>query len=226
MMNAIPPSGQTGLAAARQVILGATEILRPPLAPEIHLYLSGDPVALWERLGGATAPQERFPFWSVAWAGGQAIARYLLDHPGEIVDRRVLDFGSGSGMCAIAAAKAGARAPIAADIDPISREAIRANGELSGVTVAVCEADVTRGQPPEVDVILAGDVCYERDMSAALLPWLRRMHREGIRVLVGDPGREYFPCAEFTYIAQYDVSTSLDIEGVERKHTGVYAFRD
>jgi predicted nicotinamide N-methyase len=151
--------------------------------------------------------------------------RYLLDRPDEIAGKRVLDFAAGSGICAVAAMKAGAAEVTSVDIDPFSAEAIALNAAANAVHVTVWQHDLLDGDPPEVDLILAGDICYEELMVARVLPWLRRVHAHGIRVLVGDPGRTYFPMAEVVCLAEYDVSTSRDLEDTEMKCTGVYTFR-
>lgn len=205
--------------------LELTEIRRPPLVPEVRLCLAVDVTALWKRLAGnELPPDECFPYWAVAWAGGQALARYVLDHPEEVADRQVLDFAAGSGLCAIAAMKSGAAETVAVDLDARSRRAIRRNAELNGVAVSSGGDDLVDCEPPSVDVVLAGDVCYERTMASRVVPWLRSAHESGIRVLVGDPGREYFPRSGLTCLAQYEVPTPRDVEGVERKQTGVYTF--
>ena len=158
------------------------------------------------------------PFWAFAWLGGQALARYVLDHPHEVAGKRVLDLATGSGLVALAAARAGAAHVTAVDVDPHSRAAVALNGRLNHLTVEFLLADLLDGAPPDVDVVLAGDVCYDRDMTPRVLAWLGRF--EG-RVLLGDPGRAYLPQAGFAEVASYDVPTTRALEGVEVKRVRV-----
>ena len=210
-----------------KIILGATAVAHPPLAPEVALHLAGNVTDLWETLArSGRRPEDCFPYWAVAWVGGQAIARYVLDHPDLVAGRRVLDFAAGSGLGGIAAMTAGARSAIAAEIDPLGRTAIELNGTLNAVTVAVQAENAVESEPRAIDLILAGDVCYEREMTARVLPWLRSMQRRGTRVLIGDPGREYLPREGLTLLAQYEVRTAREVEGVECKHAAVYALAD
>ncbi|HEX6507126.1 MAG TPA: 50S ribosomal protein L11 methyltransferase, partial [Chloroflexota bacterium] len=164
------------------------------------------------------------PFWAFVWAGGQALARYVLDHADAVAGKRVLDLATGSGLCAIAAVRAGAASVNAADIDPLAREAVSLNAEVNQVRVGFIARDLLGGTPPAYDVILAGDIFYEAETPIRLLPWLRKAHVRGTHVLIGDPGRTYFPAEELIRLAEYDVPTSLDLEGVAQKPTGVFAF--
>ncbi len=161
------------------------------------------------------------PFWAFAWAGGQAIARYLLDHPEEVDGKRVLDFGAGSGLCAIAAMKAGAVHALAADIDVFCRQALIMNARANGVRVSFTGRDLLDDDPPQVDVILAGDIWYEQPLAARVLPWLQAAQARGIRILLGDPGRAYVPPDGIVRLAEYQVPATRDLEGVEIKRTGV-----
>jgi predicted nicotinamide N-methyase len=193
--------------------------------PEIALHLTADVAGLWSRLAeDRVEPEDCFPYWSVAWVGGQALARYLLDNPEEVAGKIVFDLGAGSGICAIAARRAGATQVRATDIDPFSREAIALNAELNDVDILVCASGLLVAGPPPAEVVLAGDVCYERDMSARVLPWLRGAHARGIRVLLGDPGREYFPRSDTIRLADYEIPTAEDVEGVKSKRASVYTF--
>lgn len=191
----------------------------PPLVPEIRLHLASEVVPLWYKteteLGREGVPP---PYWAFAWAGGQALARYVLDTG---VAGAVLDFGSGSGLVAIAAAKAGAASVLAADIDPFSAAAIRQNAIDNAVDVAVTTDDVI-GRDTAWDVILIGDMCYERPLAERLTEWLRARVRAGATVLIGDPGRSYFPTTGVEKLATYTVPTSRDLEDRDARETSVY----
>lgn len=203
-----------------------TAICRPPHCPEIRLHLADDAVALWtlteEELGRLGLDP---PFWAFAWAGGQALARYLLDTPQCVRGKRVLDIASGSGIGAIAALLAGAASAIANDIDPFAADAARLNGALNGVSLSVLDGDVI-GTPIEAEVVLVGDLFYDRDIAARLLAWLRQLRDRGTQVLVGDPRRSYFPAAAFVPLAHYSIATSRDLEDSEIKQTSVWALRE
>lgn len=191
--------------------------------PEIVLHQADDAIGLWERTelaaGGAQLPP---PFWAFAWAGGQAVARYLLDHPDVVRGRRVLDLAAGGGVTAIAAALAGASAVTATEIDPAAVEALALNAALNHVAVdAVCR-DVLDEPVPDVDVVTAGDVFYNRDMAARVLAFVQRAAATGVAVLVGDPGRAYVPRADLVELARYDIPVTLDLESAEIKATRVW----
>lgn len=193
--------------------------------PELQLHLADDMDVAWATLqteldDGELPP----PFWAFAWLGGQAVSRYLLDHPEELSGRRVLDLATGSGLCALAARLAGAAEVTAVDVDPLAAAAARLNAAANGLEVRVQVADLLDGPPPEADVLLAGDVFYDAAMSDRVLPWLLGVHRAGVRVLVGDPTRHYLPRALLRELAAYDVPTTRDLEGVELKTARVYAF--
>jgi predicted nicotinamide N-methyase len=210
----------------RDYILEHTRLRPAPAVPELQLYLAEEIIPLWSSLdmepGGEGTPP---PFWAFAWAGGQALARYLLDRPHEVLGKRVLDFAAGSGICAIAAMKAGACEGTTVDIDPFSAEVIALNAVANGVRLTVRQCDLLQDEPPDIDLVIAGDVCYEELMAVRVLPWLRRVQAHGIRILIGDPGRAYFPMSDVMRLAEYDVPTSLDLEDSELKRTGVYTFR-
>ncbi len=203
-------------------------VLQPvPHAPELSLYVADEITPIWrmteEALGEmGLAP----PFWAFAWAGGQAIARYLLDNPDEVRGKAVLDFAAGSGMCAIAAMRAGAERALACDIDPFCRAAIALNAQANGVVVDSDIADLLGRPAPTVDVILAGDICYEKPLAERVLAWLTDAHAKGSRVLIGDPGRTYFPRAGLVRLADYQVATTRELEDFEIKRTGVWTFPD
>ena len=210
----------------RDFVRRHTQLRQPPAVPELRLYLADEIFPLWRTLDVESGPgEESPPFWAFAWAGGQALARYLLDHPAEVRGKRVLDFAAGSGICALAAMKAGAAEAIAVDIDPYSVAAVVLNSEANRVPVTVRQEDLLDDGPLQVDLLVAGDVCYEEPMAARVLPWLRNVQASGVRVLLADPGRIYFPGAEFLSLAEYVIPTSRDLEDAESKRTGVYAFR-
>ncbi len=198
-------------------------LMPPPLVPEIQLYLATEVVPLWrateEELEKMGVPP---PYWAFAWAGGQALARYILDHPETVAGKRVLDIGSGSGVVAIAAAKAGAASVLAADIDAFSIAAIRLNAVANGATIAVTQDDLI-GAEGDWDVILVGDLFYERPLAERLLGWLKILDRPA---LLGDPGRSYFPKDRTERLALYNVQTSRDLEDRDIRETGVYRMRD
>jgi len=200
-----------------------TKVEAPPLIPEIRLHLATEVTPIWqateETLARHALPP---PFWAFAWAGGQALARYLLDHPHEVAGREVLDFGSGSGLVAIAAARAGAARVTAADIDPFAAAAIAANARLNGVEIAIVTDDLLLASEPLWPVITAGDVCYEQPMSATVTEWLRRRARAGSHVLLADPGRAYRPEEGLAERARYQVPTTRELEDREMRETIVW----
>jgi predicted nicotinamide N-methyase len=201
-----------------------TTLLSPPLVPEIRLHLATEVVPLWrkteEELEAEGVPP---PYWAFAWAGGQALARYVLDHPAEVAGKRVLDFGSGSGLVAIAAAKAGAADILAADIDAFAGAAIALNATANAVSIRVTRGDVI-GVACTWDTILVGDMCYERPLAERLLAWLGDCARGGATVLLGDPGRSYFPKSGVEKLCTYNVQTTRDLEDREIRETSVYRF--
>ena len=195
-----------------------TAITAPPLVPEIRLHLATEITPIWqateETLARSALPP---PFWAFAWAGGQALARYLLDYPEVVAGRSVLDFGAGSGLVAIAAAKAGAVCVLAAEIDHFAAAAIAANAALNEVAIAVTTADVLDTCDPRWEVVTAGDVCYERPMADRVTAWLRVLAAGGGLVLLGDPGRAYLPSHGLHERARYLVPTSREIEDRESR---------
>lgn len=201
-----------------------TALQRPPAVPELVLHLADDITGTWtdverELAAGELPP----PFWAFAWVGGQGLARYVLDTPAEVAGRRVVDLGTGSGLVALAARRAGAAHVLAADVDPVAVAAVGCNAALNGLDVEAVVADLTTGPPPAVDVVLAGDVCYDRDMTAAVLPWLRAAAAAGARVLLGDPGRHYLPREGLELLAEHDVATTRDLEGAASRRVRVYS---
>ena len=181
---------------------------------------------LWRAVQVETDDEDAaLPYWAFAWAGGLAIGRYLREHPEAVVGRRVFDLASGSGLCAIAAMRAGASAAAGADIDAFAAEAIGLNARANGCRVSAVRRDVLDEDPPGADVILAGDCWYEAGLAGRVLPWLRRAAAGGIDVLVGDPGRRYLPAGELVELASYDVRTTTELEDRDRVGGRVYRLR-
>jgi len=171
-----------------------------------------------EAFGAAELPP---PYWAFAWPGGQALARYILDHPAQFRGKAALDFGAGSGLVAIAAAMAGATPVLAAEIDGIAQIAIELNARANGVFVEAIENDII-GAGKRWHTVLAGDMCYERPLAERLIAWLKTLAAEGALVLLGDPGRHYFPPQGMTNLATYTVPTSRDLEDRDARETSVY----
>lgn len=201
-----------------------TSVLSPPHVPEIRLHLASEVHDLWlkteEDLEAIGLPP---PFWAFAWAGGQGLARYVLDHPEIVRGKRVLDFASGSGLVAIAAALAGAEEVLAADIDPWAKTAVRLNAALNTVSVSFTGEDLI-GRSVDVDVLLAGDVFYDSDFARALVAWFGVMAKNGCLVLVGDPGRSYRPTEHLEALATYEVPVTRVLEDSDVKKTTVWRF--
>ncbi|MGN9914364.1 class I SAM-dependent methyltransferase [Phytohabitans sp. LJ34] len=198
-----------------------TRLSPVPLVPEILLHQAEEAIALWERTETSSSGQQPPPFWGFAWAGGQALARYVLDNPSLVTARRVLDLAAGSGLVAIAAAKAGAASVTAVDIDPLSTAAVAANASANTVTVTAVERDVL-DERPDAEVILAGDVFYSREMATRMMAYFQRAVRAGTAVLVGDPGRAYLPPAGLRKLASYEVPVVATLEDAAIKHTTVW----
>ena len=201
--------------------------LRPVTGLEdIRLLLADEVLPLWRAVQVETDDVDAgLPYWAFAWGGGLAIGRYLNEHP-EVVDgRTVFDLASGSGLCAIAALRAGAASVTASDIDPFAAAAIELNARANGVRVSVRHEDVLDDEPPAVEVILAGDCWYEARLAARVLPWLRRARDRGVDVLVGDPGRRYLPTDALTELAAYEVRTTTELEDLDLKTARVYVLR-
>jgi predicted nicotinamide N-methyase len=214
---------EASLAGRRAFILENTRLQAPPHTPELQLHLADEITPIWklteEALAEIGLPP---PFWAFAWAGGQALARYVLDHPEVVAGKRVIDFASGSGLVAIAAMKAGAASVLAADIDVFCEAAIGLNAAANGVEVAFTEVDLLDAPPPPADVLLAGDICYERPMAEAVMAWLGLGRAAGATVLVGDPGRTYFPKEGLVKLAEYQVPTTRELEDMAVKRTSVW----
>jgi predicted nicotinamide N-methyase len=204
-------------------VVAGTTLLPTPLVPEVSLYCAENAYDVWSLTddGDESAPM---PFWSFPWAGGQALARYILDHPDVVLGRRVLDLAAGSGLVAIAAALAGAAAVTANDIDPYAAAAQEMNAKANGVEISTVMADLLDTET-DADVVLAGDVCYERDLSHRMLAFLARAQTRGASVLVGDPGRTYLPRERLVEVASYDVPTTLVLEDQQTKRTTIWTLR-
>jgi predicted nicotinamide N-methyase len=201
-----------------------TRIATPPLVPEIRLHLASAMTPIWqateESLAQGAVPP---PFWAFAWAGGQALARYLLDNRAAVAGREAIDIGSGSGIVAIAAAKAGASHILAAEIDPFAAAAIAANAALNNVTVTIETRDLLDRAAAGWGVALAGDICYEEPMASRAIGFLRRIAgRRGRLVLLGDPGRAYVPREGLIERARYVVPTSRELEDREAREGVVW----
>jgi predicted nicotinamide N-methyase len=194
---------------------------RPSIVPEITLRVADDVVALWEALEQEhTGPGSEPPFWAAAWPGGQALARYVLDHPDVVAGRTVLDLGAGSGLVAVAAAMAGAATVIASEVDPYGRAATTVNAEDNGVGPIEVAGDLLEEDPDAaVDVVLAGDVCYDRAMTERVLPFLGKAWLGGAAVFLGDPGRPYLPREGLVPVAGFDIP---DTEGTQIRRTTVW----
>ena len=209
----------------RAFILENTRLLSPPLVPRLRLQLADEAVALWmkteEELNEMGLPP---PFWAFAWAGGQALARFIEERPEIVAGRRVLDFASGSGLVAIAAALAGAGSVEASEIDGFALEAIALNAEANGVAIKVFAGDMI-GRDDGWDVVFAGDVSYERGMAEAVTGWLGTLSRRGADVWIGDPGRAYLATDRLERVAEYSVPVTRALEDAEIKRGGVYRFR-
>ena len=199
-----------------------TAFSSPPHVPEIGLHLADEAHDLWHRteeeLAEIGLPP---PFWAFAWAGGQGLARYVLDSRGIVHGKRVLDFATGSGLVAIAAAKAGAANVVAADVDPFCAAAVRLNAAANGAEVAFEARDLV-DEDIDFDVLLAGDVFYDRAFAERLLPWFARLSATGTTILVGDPGRSYLPRERLTKLAEYQVPVTRALEDAEVKRTTVW----
>ena len=198
-----------------------TRLAPVPFVPELLLHQAEEPIELWERTEVAGVEQPP-PFWAFAWAGGQALARHVLDEPELVSGRAVLDLATGSGLVAVAAARAGARIVTANDIDPLALAAAAANAEANGVAVRAVEGDLLETGYAEADVILAGDVFYSREMTGRVLPFLRRAAGRGALVLVGDPGRAYLPTDGMIRRATYDVPVIEALESVPVRRASVW----
>ena len=219
-------SGQPG-PIALEIIRAHTTLSSVPLVPEIRLHQASEPIGLWQRTElavGRTGLDP--PFWAFAWPGGQALARYLLDRPDVARGRHVIDLASGSGLVAIAAAKAGAAAVTAYDIDPLAVAAISINARANGVTISAACADVLDEDGPpsaETDLVLVADAFYQRDLAGRLMRFLEQGHTRGTGFLVGDFGRAFLPRHRLRPLATYDVPGLGELEDSDIKRTTIWA---
>ncbi|MDR6627692.1 methyltransferase [Caulobacter segnis] len=211
------------LEGRRAFIRENTRLQAPPHTPELQLHLADEVTPIWklteEALEEIGLPP---PFWAFAWAGGQALARYILDHPEIVAGKRVIDFATGSGIVAVAAMKAGATSVLAADIDVFCEAAVGLNADANAVEIAFTDQNLLDSPPPAADVLLAGDICYERPMAEAVMAWLGQGRAAGARVLIGDPGRTYFPKDGLEKLAEYQVPTTRELEDLAVKRTSVW----
>jgi predicted nicotinamide N-methyase len=224
--RAVTPSGAAApIADPAAFVRAETRLAAPTLVPEIRLHLADEALDLWRRteeeLGTMGLPP---PYWAFAWAGGQALARHVLDRPELVRGRTVLDFASGSGIVAIAAAMAGAARVVASEIDRFSLAAIALNAAANGVAVEPVGTDFTAGGSEDFDVVLAGDVFYEKPMADRVRPFLEAAGARGALVLFGDPGRSYVPKDGVEAIATYDVPVTRALEDADLKRTRVWRF--
>lgn len=211
------------VASLRAFVLRHT-VVRPVRGlDDVRLHLADEVLPLWRAVQVETGdPDADLPYWAFAWAGGLAIGRYLRERPEAVAGRRVLDLGSGSGLCAIVAMRAGAAEATAADIDPIAVAAIELNARANRCRVTLVRRDLLDEEPPDVDVVLAGDCWYDARLAERVLPWLHRARSRGVDVLVGDPGRRYLPTAELVELASYEVHTTTELEDLERRQGRVF----
>ena len=210
-------------ATARDFVRDNTLLEAPSLVPEIRLHLASSALPLWEATEAQLEQQGLPPpYWAFAWAGGQALARYMLDFPEQVRNRRVLDFAAGSGIGAIAAAKAGARSVEAAEIDAFAQAAIAMNGAANGVEILVHDSDLVGQANQDWDLVLAGDVCYEQPMAARVFDWLALLAGSGATVLLGDPGRSYLPRQGLEKLTTYKVPTTRELEDCDLRNAGVW----
>jgi predicted nicotinamide N-methyase len=193
----------------------------------IRLHLASEILPLWRAAQTETGDEDAaLPYWAFAWIGGLAIARYLEAHPEVVAGKSVFDLASGSGLCAIAAMRAGAAHATATDIDPFALAAIPLNARANGSRVSVVGRDILDEDPPKADVVLAGDCWYEAGLAERATTWLRRVRAAGIEVVLGDPGRRYLPIESLVEVASYDVRTTTVLEDLEHKRGYVFALRD
>jgi predicted nicotinamide N-methyase len=217
-------AGLTTAAATADSGLDGLREVRVPLVPEIRLHLAADAIVLWARMEAEVGAKLPSPFWASAWLGGQALARYVLDHREVVAGRRVLDLAAGSGLVGIAASLAGAAEVTANDIDPYARAAIELNAQSNAVRVAVsCDNMLEGGGGEDVDLILAGDVFYSRSMARSILRFLERAAARGAQVLIGDPGRAHLPGGRFRTVATYPAADAALLADAEVEH--VYVLR-
>jgi predicted nicotinamide N-methyase len=213
-------------SSTRSFVLRHTRLRLVPGLDGIRLHLADEVLPLWHAVQIETGEADgALPYWAFAWGGGLALVHYLRAHPEVVQGRRVFDLASGSGVCAIAAMQAGAVEATGADIDAFAAAAMVLNARANHCRMTALRRDVLDDEPPDVEVILAGDCWYESGFAARVLPWLERARDRGIDVLAGDPGRRYLPTSELVELATYEVRTTTELEDLERKHAWVYTLR-
>jgi len=224
--DATPPEPEAVIDDPGAFITANTVVRTAPLVPEIRLHLADASLTIWEKteeaLGEAGLPP---PFWAFAWAGGQALARYVFDQPEQVSGRRVLDFACGCAISGLAASRAGAAEVAASEIDPFAVEAARANARLNASPLKVTLGDIV-GSDDGWDVVLAGDVFYEGPGAGRIEAWLAHLHARGATVLIGDPGRSFLPKTRLEPLARYDVAVTRDLEDREVRNARVWRFND
>ena len=217
---------QGASGSARAFVLRHTRLRAIEGVDGVRLHLADDVLPVWHAMQAETGdPDTDLPYWAVAWAGGLAIARHLQAHPELITGRKVFDLGSGSGLCALVALRAGAREATAADVDPYAAAAIALNARANDRRVTIARGDALLDEPPAVDVVLAGDCWYEGGFAERVLPWLRRARERGADVLIGDPGRRYLPRDDLVELAAYEVTTTTALEDLATKRGRVFRIR-
>ena len=214
----------TSLAETIRFIRERTAPAPVPLVPELSLYQATELTPLWHATAADLRGWDDSPYWAFPWAGGQALARHVLDHPALVTGRRVLDFASGSGLVAIAAARAGAAEAVAVDVDPFCRAAVSLNAGLNGVAIPFRAEDPLAAPLPACDVVLAGDVFYERALAAGAAAWFAALAARGTLVLAGDAGRAYLPAGGFVEVAAHEVPTTVEIEDAPVRRARVLRF--
>lgn len=223
-MASSSPSPSPSPARLRAFVREQTRLRGVPGVPGLRLHVADDVMALTAATGALLGEADPdLPYWAFPWAGGLGVAQHLLAHPAEVAGRRVLDVAAGSGLCGLVALAVGAAHVTANDVDPLAAAAARLNARANGRDLDVAGRDLTGGPAPDVDVILAGDVCYQPLMAGRILPWLARAAARGIRVLLGDPGRAYLPQG-LELLGRYRVATSLELERARATDVAVYAW--
>ena len=209
---------------ARTLILEHTHIGHVPMVPELRLYLADRLVPLWEASEWRAASAQEPPFWAFAWPGSQVLARWVLDHPELVRSKRVLDFGAGGGLAALAAARAGAADVVASDVDAVAAVVQQMNAALNELEVRSSTTDLI-GTAPDLDVVLAGDVCYDRAQSPRITTWLRTLAAQGKTVFLADPSRAYAPSGEVDLVATFEVPTLRELESANSRTTRLLRVR-
>jgi len=202
-----------------------TALGTPAMVPELKLWLAAEYLPIWQATEDWLDKQNVDPpYWAFCWPGGQAVARYMLTHPDMVRGKHVIDFAAGCGIASLAAAHCGARSVVGNEIDPVAIAAMKLNAEANGLSIETSDEDWLQGPPasPEADVVIAGDVCYEREMTARAMDWLRGHAAKGRLVLLGDPGRNYFTAERLEELARYDIPTSLQLENRGLRETTVW----